>query len=115
MSLAGRTEGLVKTAYPDRETFRFKNAEGNEVMSYACAPGVTEAETKARAGKAHRFFEERLDAIATDFADAMIEGVEMGVTPDFQIVATELEQGADRIALQTEERYQCLFVDSQEL
>ncbi|MFK7939985.1 MAG: hypothetical protein AB8B82_11435 [Roseovarius sp.] len=109
------TEGLVSTAYPDRQILRFNNSDQTEVFSYACEKGETDEATKTRAAKAHRYLDGALNKMANTFADQILAHVETGAEADIKAITTELETSAERAALQTEEQYQCLFVGGQDI
>jgi hypothetical protein len=107
-------DSLIQTAYPDREIFRFRSMEG-DLNSYACEAGPSEAETKARAGKAHQFFDKRLDAIAERFAERVMSGYDAGKGETaVQQEMKQLEAAAIKLSDETEQRYQCLFFDAKE-
>lgn len=113
--LAGCTaEGLVQSAYPDREIFRFRSMEG-ETNSYACTKGADARETKARAGRAHQYFDTRLNDIAERFANRVMQDYDAGqgeaaIEREMKV----LEREAEKAVNETEARYQCLFFDAAE-
>ncbi len=59
---------LISQAYPDREIISFRTSDGADVNTYACVKGPSAEATKARAAKAHRYFDKRLNALAGNYA-----------------------------------------------
>lgn len=112
-ALAGcTTASLVETAYPDRDVFKFQGQDS--VNSYACEKGASASETKARAGKAHSYFEGKIEAAAERFADAVIGGAENGQKANMAKLQADLGSAAEQAVEETEARYQCLFFDSKD-
>lgn len=105
---------LVSSAYPDREVLKFRSSNGEDVHSYACEKGPSVEATKARAAKAHRFFDARINAVAERFANEMIAGIDAGSEPDITALTSQLNEGAEKASEDTEKRFQCLFFDAQE-
>ncbi len=107
-------DSLIATAYPDREVFAFRSTVSEEdVLRYACAPGVTEEETLRRARAAHAFADAQLEAFGERSATRMIERLEGG---DSTLAASfELNRNASRfgeaLSEEIEARYQCLLFD----
>ncbi|MBU2983375.1 hypothetical protein KO498_16335 [Lentibacter algarum] len=108
LGLAGcSTDTLVTSAYPDREVFRFRTSDGADVNSYTCERGPTVAATKARAGKAHAFFDKGINAIGEKYAVHILNGV------DPAKINKGIGAEAEVLVDTTEARYQCLFFDAQ--
>lgn len=103
------TDALVNTAYPDRERFAFRTTDGEDIFVYACAKGATEQATKARANTAHRYFNRGMDQIVARAVDDTFSG-----SRSISVLRT-LDKGAEALVNQTEDRYQCLFIDARDV
>lgn len=116
MLTACSAENMVRTAFPDRVFYELPTSDGLSVLSYACEQGPTDAATRARATQAHAFVERNIDAAAEIFADRVVDDVENGNTGfDAAISAAQgLNANADRIAEESEARFQCLLYDERE-
>ncbi len=92
--------------------FRSSNGEGTH--SYACEKGPSAEAIKARAAKAHRFFDRRINSVAERFTSGMLAGMGSGSKPDFKSLSAQLDAGAEKAVEDTEQRYQCLFFNTKE-
>lgn len=117
VGLAGcSTDALLDAAYPDYERFQFATSDGESVLSYACAPGATAAETQTRAGQAHQFFERNINALAERAATGLINRADQGQGSLSNAVALnrELNANVEEIVAQTVSRFQCVMYDERD-
>ncbi|MEJ6402732.1 hypothetical protein [Yoonia sp. 2307UL14-13] len=107
-------ESLINSAYPDRERISFASSDGIDTFTYLCEPGSTPAETQSRAQEAHRFVEVNLDVASERAAEQLISDVEEDRSRLGSSIrlATAMNRAAELIAEQTDERYQCLLIDT---
>jgi len=99
--LAGcSVEGIVETAYPDRERFAFQSQDGESVLKYVCERKGSDRATKANARRAHQFLDGRMERLVDSLIDR-------GALPSDRALENTIEKYVE----ETEERYQCLFYD----
>lgn len=111
LALAGCDRAyMVQRAFPDRVVYAFQSSIAEETLGYACEKSAVEADTIARANKAHRAFE----AAVLTFAEAQSERLMVGLRAEEKApsLALKLELEGDAWAATTlksiEEAYQCL-------
>lgn len=105
------TQAIIDTAYPDREKFAFRSADGEHVMTYTCEAATTDTATKKRAKQAHMYFDAR-------FTKAVEGTVNVIVNSEGKVSPFALNRALDKemedIVTKTEDRYKCLFTDHRE-
>ena len=102
---------IIDTAYPDREKFAFRSADGEDVFTYTCASGPTDDATKKRARKAHAYLDARFTKAVNGAVDSIFDAD--GKTTA-RAVGKTLDKEIEDIVEQTEARYKCLFTDSRD-
>ena len=110
-------EAILNAAYPERARFQFLNSLEDTVFYWACENGPTAAETESRAKAAHQFMDGQINAIADENAARLIEATEAGqsaLRASFDLVRRTDAQ-MEVVVAQTEERFQCLMYDNEEL
>lgn len=102
----------LKRSYPDRQLFHFHSAIAGGEISYLCAPGETDAATKARAAKAHAAYEAEVRRYGDTFAEALVGALQSGAAPGTAAnkVNSESDAWARAAALEIESDFQCLPV-----
>lgn len=110
---SSETSDLVKEVYPERQIFKMQSSFDETVFSYACVPGASPADTKARADKAHALVDQAFERFAQDSAARMVSAIEAERFSN--AVLRQEEQRAEVMAaslLETsEQRFQCLPFD----
>lgn len=111
LSLAGCSSAyMAHQAFPDRVMYAFdtKLVEGR--LGYSCEKGPSEADTIARANKAHRAFENAVIDFSEAQSEAMIAGMRAGKSTSG--LTADLDRSGDTWAEETvlgiEETYHCL-------
>lgn len=102
------TDALINQAYPDRSKYTFLSSDGETRMSYLCERGSSEAATKARATKAHRYLDANINAAVDRMVDQIFD--ESSVDP--KTMNKQLEAQMELVVNKAEEDYQCLFFDA---
>lgn len=100
-------EGLIDSAFPDRERLAFRTSDGATVVQYACEPKGNEAATRANASRAHNYFDREFSQLV----DSIVEDMLKSGGPSTQALNARIDAEAEEIVQTTEDRFQCLAYD----
>ncbi|PTX57716.1 hypothetical protein C8N43_2387 [Litoreibacter ponti] len=110
---AGCTDqAIIEAAFPDREKYAFASRDGESIFTYTCAPKETPEATKAHAREAHVYLDTRFNA-AVDGAAEKLTAVEDQRRA--RAITRALDAEIEDIVEQTEERYECLFIQGRDV
>ncbi len=98
------TEGLIDTAFPDRERYAFRSQDGETIMQYACEPKTSATASKANARRAHQYFDREFSRLV----NSVVNDVIGGTSPNARSLNARIDRETERIVETTEARYQCL-------
>lgn len=109
------TEALLDAAYGDRAKFQFQNADGDTLMSYACADSGDAQETQSRARAAHAYLDANIDATVDRAVEQMFEDDSAATLSGSVAIAKQIEAQMEFLVEQTEQKYRCVLYDTKEI
>lgn len=117
------SSSFLEVIYFNRVKFTFSDESKENKYVYLCKKGETEEETKQQALAANKYFLEGITKIVKDFSDSIFKQVKSDTekSPDEEnddsiMAATiKLEMLSGKLALELEEKFECLLIDSIDL